>query len=409
MVGREKVNSLIINNKKDKEKIRQMFLTQLMEKGNVGRQDTEIVGKEYGIRFDEGIYQAVIIKLDFLDGDDITDNLSSIIKKLELILKKNFTDICKEFLVVAEENRVVAVLYYEDKHRKEIREGYKTVYERGKNIVELFNGYVITVGISNEHSNISGLSVALKEAKDVICFRLLKGADRIIYYEELIIPEQKWIGDTWGNMEDTLRADFEILNINSFRQHMNKIFFVEQEKCNMPEMVNISQKIIRLFFNEMETVGLEAEYSIEYENLAKRKIDNSISVYKLKTTVLDTIIEVMLQLEEKRKSQKKKPVREAQKYISKYYMENLTLERVATEVNLNPVYFSNSFKKEIGENFLDYLHKYRIEMAKEALRNENCTIIETAMRVGYSDAKYFSKIFKKYVGIKPSDYRKIYG
>ena len=82
---------------------------------------------------------------------------------------------------------------------------------------------------------------------------------------------------------------------------------------------------------------------------------------------------------------------------------------MADLVNLNPIYFSNLFKRELGKSFTEYLTEYRMKKAKELLRMSNQNINEIADTLGYSDARYFSKAFKKEVGIKPTDYRKIYG
>ena len=85
------------------------------------------------------------------------------------------------------------------------------------------------------------------------------------------------------------------------------------------------------------------------------------------------------------------------------------LEKVAEAVNLNPVYLSNIFRKETNEKFVDYVHKRKIEAAKQMLRSEDTSVVKIAEALGYFDSKYFSKIFRKYVGIKPTDYRNIYG
>ena len=78
-------------------------------------------------------------------------------------------------------------------------------------------------------------------------------------------------------------------------------------------------------------------------------------------------------------------------------------------MNLNPVYLSNIFRKETNEKFVDYVHKRKIEAAKQMLRSEDTSVVKIAETLGYFDSKYFSKIFRKYVGIKPTDYRNIYG
>ncbi|MFQ8730023.1 MAG: helix-turn-helix domain-containing protein [Enterocloster bolteae] len=57
---------------------------------------------------------------------------------------------------------------------------------------------------------------------------------------------------------------------------------------------------------------------------------------------------------------------------------------------------------------MDYLNSYRIEHAKTKLKDSNLSVNEISYSVGFQDARYFSKLFKKYVGITPKDYRKIY-
>lgn len=57
---------------------------------------------------------------------------------------------------------------------------------------------------------------------------------------------------------------------------------------------------------------------------------------------------------------------------------------------------------------MDYLNSFRIEHAKAKLKDSNLSVNEIAYSVGFQDARYFSKLFKKYVGITPKDYRKIY-
>jgi two-component system response regulator YesN len=65
------------------------------------------------------------------------------------------------------------------------------------------------------------------------------------------------------------------------------------------------------------------------------------------------------------------------------------------------------FKKELGKNFVDYLNEIRIEKAKELLKDVQYKAYEIAEMVGIPDAHYFSKLFKKYVGVTPTEYREM--
>jgi two-component system, response regulator YesN len=74
---------------------------------------------------------------------------------------------------------------------------------------------------------------------------------------------------------------------------------------------------------------------------------------------------------------------------------------------VNSSYICDLFKTQTGENFVDYLTKIRIEKAKVLLRNVKIKTYEVGQMVGYEDATYFSKVFKKVVGVSPSEYRNI--
>jgi two-component system response regulator YesN len=84
------------------------------------------------------------------------------------------------------------------------------------------------------------------------------------------------------------------------------------------------------------------------------------------------------------------------------------LEDIAANFGFNTTYFSEMFKNETNKNFSVYLVEVRMEAAKKLLRDTRDTIYDIAYKVGYKDAKFFSQQFAKTVGIKPTEYRKLY-
>ena len=113
-------------------------------------------------------------------------------------------------------------------------------------------------------------------------------------------------------------------------------------------------------------------------------------------------------LKEAKALREMRPITEAKHYIQQHYQEALRLEDVSTAVGFNATYFSTLFKKETGQNFMDYLTELRISKAKELLCGEELSVQDVAEQVGYRDLKYFSRLFKKLTGVSPSDYKKLY-
>lgn len=90
--------------------------------------------------------------------------------------------------------------------------------------------------------------------------------------------------------------------------------------------------------------------------------------------------------------------------IKKNYAQRLGLDVFADKYHLTPEYLSSLFTKETGSNFSNYIKGVRMEKAKELLLNSNMKIYDIALRVGYPDQKYFSKVFKEYTGVSAKEY-----
>lgn len=92
-------------------------------------------------------------------------------------------------------------------------------------------------------------------------------------------------------------------------------------------------------------------------------------------------------------------------FIDQNYTTELSLDTLASKVNLSASYLSRLFKKQIGKNLSAYIQFVRIEQAKVLLYSTMLKTYEVAEAVGINDPVYFSKTFKKLTGIKPRDYR----
>lgn len=95
----------------------------------------------------------------------------------------------------------------------------------------------------------------------------------------------------------------------------------------------------------------------------------------------------------------------AKEYINNNYSKDISLDDVSRQVNISPYYFSKIFKEDMGEGFVEYLTKIRMEKAKELLTTTEYSMKEICAMVGYADPNYFSRSFKKNVGVTPTEYK----
>ena len=106
------------------------------------------------------------------------------------------------------------------------------------------------------------------------------------------------------------------------------------------------------------------------------------------------------------KEQKTSSIVTAMNFIKSNYHKDISRDDVACAVSLNPCYFSKFFKEQLGESFVSYLRRIRLEKAKTLLESVDESITRISEKVGYADSKYFSKLFVDYTGVTPGEYRK---
>ena len=93
-------------------------------------------------------------------------------------------------------------------------------------------------------------------------------------------------------------------------------------------------------------------------------------------------------------------------YLHEHYNESISINELAKQNHLTPNWFNHCFQDYYGMSPQAYLLNIRIEKAKEFLTNHMLSVADVALLIGYSDAFYFSRIFKSKTGLSPHQYRK---
>ena len=92
-------------------------------------------------------------------------------------------------------------------------------------------------------------------------------------------------------------------------------------------------------------------------------------------------------------------------YISNHLREVITMQAMAELCHLSPSYFSRVFSRDVGENFINYTNRQKVELGKKMLRETNQSVSQIAGELGYLDTSHFIKIFKRFEGTTPMIYR----
>jgi two-component system response regulator YesN len=172
---------------------------------------------------------------------------------------------------------------------------------------------------------------------------------------------------------------------------------------------------------KLKVILLSAYNDFEY---ARDGLKLGVYDYALKPTEYKNLIQTFSRLKQQLDQQKEllsdkseadypqnyksKLISTAKQYLKINYATT-NLEDTARYVNLSPCYLSTIFKEETGIGFSDYLIKVKMENAARLLLDINYKIYEISELVGYSNAKNFTRVVKKFYGVSPREYRNSMG
>jgi two-component system response regulator YesN len=130
----------------------------------------------------------------------------------------------------------------------------------------------------------------------------------------------------------------------------------------------------------------------------------------LKNWLKNTIGSIIELLENQKKGMQTDLFDEIKAFITENYRMDISLSTISERFYISPFYFCQVFKKRTGQTFLGYITAIRMQKARELLSTSNQMIYEIAEAVGFQNPKYFSRVFEKSSGCKPSEYRsKLHG
>ena len=133
-----------------------------------------------------------------------------------------------------------------------------------------------------------------------------------------------------------------------------------------------------------------------------------LGVQRVTPEQLPQVYQKQMQTEElppREDSESGRAVRLVKQFVRENYVSEISLKSLSEITYLHPNYLSKIFKQETGENISDYILRFRIEKAKELLRDPSLKIYEVAEKAGFHASKYFASVFKAEVGVTPSEFR----
>lgn len=269
-------------------------------------------------------------------------------------------------------------------------------------------GIYCAISLSGLHPSVDGLSGAYKEAHQAMEYKLVMNNDAIelfrenrrydntdLAYKDIFELEQKFINSlkafNFKDSKDLLEKMFSMY----FSQSRESVKVVN---CHLASLMNIMINYIRY---------VQASFSKDFlkELDVIDRLVGCKTVQELKHHMGYVIDQMDVYKAEEKRNQVVRINDVVENWVEEHYRDtDLSVSMLANKLQVSVAYLSKAFKKQTGIGLLEYIHKIRIDKSKKLLK-QNYSVKEVSEMVGYiSDISYI-KVFKKYEGITPGQFK----
>ncbi|PYI53985.1 response regulator [Paenibacillus flagellatus] len=266
----------------------------------------------------------------------------------------------------------------------------------------------VTIGMGGVKCGLEGIAESYREATEALAYRFWTCGSSVISAGSIrsltepgrfAVPEkhiEKLTAAALQGDEAGIRGELEA--IFAFIRSRTGVSITEI-KIGMKEF--LAHALRRL---PDSGARLAERYGKEYDPYSA--VDRYRTMDEMEQQLHGLFLDLSDFVRDKRGGRTRTVIRKAIELIEAHYrVEDLSINRLAEELHMNASYFSRLFSQETGYTFTEYLTMTRLEKAKLLLRDTSLRVSEIAFEIGLRDPFYFSTLFKRYTGLKPTEYR----
>ena len=384
-------------------KCRELFMRELLDPTfSFPEKPVSEINKEYKFLFTDGLFSILALKADF-SPEVCTDSL--LCSRILDNIRQSITAAIRELACESEsaiKNSRLYILINANESESEFTDRIKTLLApvAAMNLQkhELV-GLSIALDLFRESPGMARIHV--KTVDRLLDHRMDFSPNELILSHSVSIKEDpEHLKELYGRIDSSLKSLMDTLEQGTFIRQIHDLL-TSSELTNYESLctaLRVIQKTETLTNGENPPSPCFLAAGQRLENCISRDSAEDIVKVYLEETLRAWLLS--------KTETEKRPIRLVKTYIEENYRLDINLNSLSRLVYLNPIYLSSLFKQETGISITDYIIETRLKKARELLRDIPMFIGDIASAVGYRDTRYFSRLFLKHVGVKPSEYRK---
>ncbi len=374
------------------------FFNQLLNR--VFLDENEILKRtgELGISLKAPCYFVMAVRLDFSafaqkNEDDICKLYSAVLNMIGIKLGTY-----KKSYAVAYDSSLIGILLCGEE--EELRGVLREIFVHIDELSRKYFNVPLCGSVGPAARRLCDVSASFSAAQS-----LLKTAhlgELICWNGEEKMPERA--GRNAYEINQALLKAVDELDAEAFQRAMDKVAVqISQGKFRLEEDIDTVSEIMHMLANNMEhgrKALLQAFCETPHSYLAIYSVNSHRELLEFFMRINRAIVNEMNQC---RQDSRNNLVRMAQRYIHEHIEEKLSLNDVASQVNISPGYLSALFRKHCQFGFNDYVMRQKLKVASQLLKEGKLKVYQISAMLGFDTPYYFSTVYKKYNGISPTE------
>lgn len=388
--------------------LHEKFLSMLVL-GEIGGRDLIVERMKYlsiNLPVDKSNYLVLVVNIDdytAICSEKQPFELKLLSKEMIDVVRKAMDD--KGIIFQLTEGELAGIIPSPTTQGAGVAEGTGVLAQTIQNSLNSELGLSVTIGIGEWVIDVEKISFSYYRAMHAVNQKLYRGKNQIIYADKISVLNEMVTTFGYKIYEQTYEA-LKAGDIDKAQVQIDEVF----DHLTRSYSLNYIQSVCLQFTAVIQRICADyADNRPEYQLLDDYDLSNQLfkleTIEDMKLFVLTNCKKVCSYVTTGQDHHSHKIIEFIKSMIVQRYADNLTIELIAKEVYLSTSYVCLLFKQETGETINGFLTRIRIEKAKELLRQGTSKLYEICLDVGYSDPKYFSKLFKKVTGVNPSEYK----
>ena len=293
------------------------------------------------------------------------------------------------------------ILFFHNKGNRQLLVSYVTkVWERLDGKADF--------GISMQSNMATDLSMLAKQSYDAIKTRFYSSGGPFIFYEDIAFEYSQETADTLGimNLKREIEEKIFMGEVSGADDFID--IYLNDQLADEVYIKSLSYSILNILMLMLTEKGLNYPPMGTSDWNSKhlwQKLHSFKSADDLRQWIKNIVYSIQGFIQEKSTNRHREMVQTIKSIVETRYAEQLSVPDIANEVYLSPKQTNAIFKREEGISIFDYLIDFRMQKAKLLLKQTDHTIQSIAEMVGYSNKSHFAIMFKRGVGLSPSEYR----